>query len=151
MNDKIPGTIKKNLPKIEFVLVAIIAVILLLNRLDSPGPIVIIAISTLAILYFLSAYIPTKDPVPHFLAIISYKVLGIGWSVCTLGILFHLMGFPGAPSMLGIGATSVAAALLIRIFIQIKFDTFKPDQSLLRSIILIAIAGFLLSQGNPAM
>ncbi len=151
MNERVIRLIKKYLPKVEFVLVTVIVASLLLSGIDSPGPLVSISIIILAMLYFMSAYIPPEEPGSLFLAIVAPKVLGIGWTICTVGILFHLLRLPGAPSTLGIGATSVAVALLIQIIFQIKFDTFKLDLPLLRSILLLAIAGFLISPNSPAI
>jgi hypothetical protein len=67
-----------------------------------------ITMSSLAMYYFLSAYLPS--PIANLYAIIAWKVIGIGCSVCIIGMLFGFLHMPGAANMLVIGVPTIFIA-----------------------------------------
>lgn len=98
----------------------------LLKKQDYPigGEIVMLSLSALAGIYFLSAYLP-PDARPEgepdqrlgFMSLlgrtIAPKVLGIGSAVVVIGILFTLNHFEGSKQMLTIGIATIGGASLV--------------------------------------
>lgn len=91
-----------------------------------------VGIGTLAVVYFLQAYAPnpttlvtpnleedsvflkqTTTSPPSFLAFVATKVIGIGSAPTLLGILFKLLFWKGATSMLLVGIFSLLIALIL--------------------------------------
>ena len=107
----------------EMVLSSLLILGLLLPKVDIDSSIVIlIAVGGLAIIFFLQAYAPFPIPIqkerPGFKELLCFtvlpKVMWIAASVSTVGILFFLLDISnGAVEMMTIGATSLAACLLV--------------------------------------
>jgi len=130
-----------------------------LKMLHYPGDeIVIISLSVLSGIYFLSAYTPPpvedeseeKNQQQGFGALLGRtivpKVLGIGSSVCVIGVLFTIEHYSGFREMLLIGSTSLAAASLLGLLTTMNNERARKALSpmLLRAVPLMLIAFYFL-------
>jgi hypothetical protein len=103
-NAQLPPKLDRWLTKrklmIELLLSVLVAVSLLAYYTHQSGGLqmVMMSMTTLAIFYFLSAYL-TPDIEAKFGAI-AYKVLSISCSVCVIGLLFSILKFEGADQMI---------------------------------------------------
>jgi hypothetical protein len=115
--------IARLLNSVEMVLSGLLILGLLLPKFDIDSSLVIlIAVGGLAIVFFLQAYSPLPIPIqkeqPGFKELFAFtvlpKVMWIGASVSTVGVLFFLLDISnGAFEMMTIGATSLAACMLV--------------------------------------
>ncbi|MCA6378593.1 MAG: hypothetical protein IM574_09315 [Cytophagales bacterium] len=120
----------------------------LLKKQDYPigGEIVMLSLSALAGIYFLSAYLP-PDARPEgepdqrlgFMSLlgrtIAPKVLGIGSAVVVIGILFTLNHFEGSKQMLTIGIATIGGASLVG---SVSIATNENARRVLGSLLLRA-------------
>ena len=93
--------------KIELLLVSlsIVSLLAFYSHIDS-GQIVMMAMTTLAIFYFISGYL-TPDLEGNFGSII-FRIASVSSAVIVLGFLFVVLKYEGAEQMMLIGGTSIA-------------------------------------------
>jgi hypothetical protein len=148
--------LRKVLMPAEIAATALSVAGLILSFIGNPIEIaLVLGLSTLATVYFLSGYLPTDAAGPPddrgfagLLPIITSKVVGIGMAVCCIGVLFHSLGLTGNGQMLLIGTSSVALAVIINVFLVFGNPGRLPlvRGSLLRGIPVALISGYFLSQ-----
>jgi hypothetical protein len=115
---------------------------------------IIISLSGLAIILFLSAYRPpnivrSDDEKLGFTDLLCFsiapKVLGISSAVTIIGVLFFLMGMKGYEQMLLVGSMSIAiASLLIEAGVVMKVKHMKTVISILYRAVPLMLIGFYL-------
>lgn len=129
--------------KIELFLSVLVAVSLLAYKTNVSGApqMILISMTTLAIFYFLSAYL-SPDIDTKFGAIPS-KVLNIACSVCVMGMMFSILKYEGAEQMILIGTTSLLISGLILAYFAISSGLSKLGPLLLRIVIIGGIFGML--------
>ena len=93
--------------KIELVLVSlsIVSLLALYSHLDK-GQMVMMAMTTLAIFYFISGYL-TPDLEGNFGSII-FRIESVSSAAIVIGFLFAVLKYEGAEQMMLIGGTSIA-------------------------------------------
>ena len=135
---------------------------MVMRRVDLPGDEILkISLWGLAIVYFLSAFRPpeirdepgTQKGFKELLyEVILPKVVGIGSAVSILGILFTLLGLPGAKQQMLIGFGTITGALVLLgiAFIQGN-EGVKAQTSLLYRVLAIWVvcAYYLFRSGVP--
>jgi hypothetical protein len=120
----------------------------LLKKQDYPigGEIVMLSLSALAGIYFLSAYLPPdarpegeQDQRLGFMSLLGRtivpKVLGIGSAIMVIGILFTLNHFEGSKQMLTIGIATIGGASLVG---SVRIATNENARRVLGSLLLRA-------------
>ena len=122
-SNSIMARIGKYLYNAEMVFAALLTLGLLLPKMDIDSSMLIfISVGGLALIFFLQAYNPMPIPVRSaqmgFQELLCFtilpKVMWIGASVCTVGILFMLLDISkGYEQMLLIGSTTLITCLLI--------------------------------------
>lgn len=128
----------------------IVGVGLRITHTEGSDQILIISMSGLAAICFLTAYKPpAENPGNDFKALIVTivnKVLYIGSTVCIIGLLFFLMHFTGHQQMLMIGALSVGICTVISLYLitQVKESVAVLQPALLRGLPLGIAAVFVL-------
>lgn len=140
---------------IEIALWAGAGIGLLLRFASVPSTnLIIISLSGLAIILFLSAYRPpnimrSDDEKLRFTDLlclsIAPKILGISSAVTIIGILFCLMRMKGYEKMLLVGSMSIAiASLLIGAGVAMKVKHIKTAIPILYRAIPLMLIGFYL-------
>lgn len=129
--------------KIELLLSVLVAASVLAYYAHlSEGPqMVMISMTTLAIFYFISAYL-TPD-IEAMLGAIAWKVLSISCAVCVIGLQFSILKYEGADQMILIGTTSLTISGLILAGYAISSGLGKLGPLLLRIVIIGGIFGVL--------
>lgn len=87
--------------------------------------------SSLAGLYFVSAFYDTKDK--NQLEIIIERASSISWSIVIIGITFQFLNLPGHAAQLGIGILSCGVLLLLMIGEAINKNEFKRRERFMRT------------------
>jgi len=153
--------LKTYFPILEIVCIAGFVLGFLLKKQDYPigGEIIMLSLSALAGIYFLSAYLP-PDARPEgepdqrlgFMSLlgrtIAPKVLGIGSAVVVIGILFSVQQMKGSNEMLLVGSGSLAIASLIGLVSMASDETARKVVAplLLRAVPLLLIGVYFLSK-----
>jgi hypothetical protein len=123
------------LPRVEQVSlpVAVLGLALKYLLLPAGDVVLMVGISTLAVVYFLQVYSPnsntfTTAPIeetgnsfeytgaaepPPFLAVVADKVVGQGMAVTLIGLLFSLLFWKGGRNLLVVGSGSLVLALIL--------------------------------------
>jgi uncharacterized membrane protein YfcA len=156
------GKLKTYFPILEIVCIAGFVLGFLLKKQDYPigGEIIMLSLSALAGIYFLSAYLPPdarpaeeSEQKAGFLTLfgrtIAPKVLGIGSAVMVVGILFAVQQMKGSEQMLLVASATLAGASVVG-FVSISTDETARKilgPLLLRAVPLLFIGVYLLS--NP--
>ncbi|WP_296620629.1 hypothetical protein [Marivirga sp.] len=116
----------KILIKAEMVLLALLAVAVVLELLDTKLSILyIISLAGLGIVFFLFAQIPSQAKIEgsDFNSLLGLsivpRVLWISTAITTVGVLFYLQGFAGAFKLLSIGGITIAICTLILIILRV--------------------------------
>jgi hypothetical protein len=108
---------KKILPNVQrlALLISFIGLAFLILHYPGAHQLLLIGFSALAMSYFLMAFMPLFIPVdckPDLYATIVYKIIYIGCSVATIGILFQFLKLAGASDMLLIGSIATGIAMI---------------------------------------
>lgn len=152
--------IVKFLPWIETLALLLLMASGIMMLLGSPyQQFLMIAMSTLAMVFFMYAYVPpqvdvTSERQPGFRELLAYsiapKVLWISMSVTTIGLLFYALGFPKMnwQQMLLIGTSSMGLSILIQMgmFVAGLPPTKAFWRSLLRASPLFVVGVYILSK-----
>jgi uncharacterized membrane protein YfcA len=154
------GKLKTLFPILEIVCIAGFVLGFLLKKQDYPigGEIIMLSLSALAGIYFLSAYLPPdvrpaeeSEQKAGFLRLfgrtIAPKVLGIGSAVMVVGILFAVQQMKGSEQMLLVASATLAGASVVG-FVSISTDETARKilgPLLLRAVPLLFIGVYLLS------
>jgi hypothetical protein len=158
MNNPSPvNYLAKFFPVLEKISLAAFIIGFALRTMNIPAgnSIVTIGLSTLAVIYFLTAQIPletsTNSEQNRFGFIdllgrtIAPKVLGIGSSVSVVGVQFTLLNWNGFREMLVIGGSSLAAATVVGLVASSNDEVRKALQPrLIRALPLMLICFYLL-------
>ncbi len=148
-----PKMLRKLLSIAELATTALAAAGLVVHFAGTTLPeVLMIGLSGLAVVYFLSAFqVPEKPSTTDkslgtLLPALTNKVIGTALSVCCIGILFSILGLEGSANMLLIGVLSLAAGIVISAFVVIgnssRLDQVKPG--LLRAIPVCLISAYFL-------
>lgn len=147
--------LQKILPLVHKISLAIAAfgLILMYLHMDGAMALLMIGMSTLAGVYFMSAQVPTPIPAgaqPSIYSIILYKVMCIGGAVCLIGILFQLLKLEGSTNMLLIGFSSTGLAALIGGILSIvnNDNWIVLKDTIVRSAGLVLICAYMLNQAH---
>ena len=114
--------------KIELLLVSlsIVSLLAFYSHIDS-GQMAMIAMTTLAIFYFISGYL-TPDLEGHFGSII-FRIASVSFAVVVIGFLFFVLKYEGAEQMMLIGGTSIAIVFVSLIVYSVNtsgIDKVRP-------------------------
>ncbi len=136
---------RKILPNVQHValLIAVVGFVFLILHYPGANQLLMIGFSTLAMAYFLMAFMPMYIPVgckPDVYATIVYKIIYIGCSVATLGILFQFLKFNGAYDILRIGSAATGIAMIISVILIAR----KNDNWIVLKNAIIRGGGLLL-------
>ncbi|MEY4929612.1 MAG: hypothetical protein RI909_336 [Bacteroidota bacterium] len=105
------------------ILVSTIGFAFLLLHLPGADQLIMIGLSSLAMAFFFLAYVPLSVSTtnkPDLYALITYKIICIGSSVATIGILFQFLKLQGAPELLMIGAATTGISLIASVVLVAK-------------------------------
>jgi hypothetical protein len=136
---------RKILPNVQHValLIAVVGFVFLILHYPGADQLLMIGFSTLAMAYFLMAFMPMYIPTgckPDLYATIVYKIIYIGCSVATLGILFQFLKFNGAYDILRIGSAATGVAMIISVILIAR----KNDNWIVLKNAIIRGGGLLL-------
>ncbi len=136
---------RKILPNVQHValLIAVVGFVFLILHYPGANQLLMIGFSTLAMAYFLMAFMPMYIPAgckPDVYATIVYKIIYIGCSVATLGILFQFLKFNGAYDILRIGSAATGIAMIISVILIAR----KNDNWIVLKNAIIRGGGLLL-------
>lgn len=136
---------KKILPNVQHValLIAIVGFIFLMLHYPGADQLLMIGFSTLAMAYFLMAFMPLYIPVgckPDLYATLVYKIIYIGCAVAAIGILFQFLRFNGAYDILRIGSAATGVAMILSVLLIVR----KNDNWIVLKNTVIRGAGILL-------
>lgn len=136
---------RKILPNVQHValLIAVVGFVFLILHYPGADQLLMIGFSTLAMAYFLMAFMPLYIPAgckPDVYATIVYKTIYIGCSVATLGILFQFLKFNGAYDILRIGSAATGIAMIISVILIAR----KNDNWIVLKNAIIRGGGLLL-------
>jgi hypothetical protein len=111
-------------------------------------PVLMLSLSALAAVYFLSAFQMQAPPAEGdkgmrvLLPVLTVKVAYIGMAVCCIGVMFATLGMPGSAQMLLIGTASVALVTLVNALLAAG-NSSRPNR--LRGLIIRGTAVSMLS------
>jgi hypothetical protein len=136
---------KKILPNVQRIalLISLIGLAFLILHYPGADQLLMIGFSTLAMAYFFMAFMPMHIPVgckPDLYSTIVYKIIYIGCSVATIGILFQFLIFNGARDLLRIGSGTTGVAMIISVILIAR----KNDNWIVLKDAIIRGAGLLL-------
>ncbi len=136
---------RKILPNVQHValLIAVVGFIFLILHYPGADQLLIIGFSTLSMAYFLMAFMPLYIPIgckPDLYATVVYKIIYIGCSVATIGILFQFLKLNGALDLLRIGSAATGVAMIISVILTAR----KNDNWIVLKNAIIRGAGILL-------
>ncbi|MEO8148961.1 MAG: hypothetical protein ABI723_15045 [Bacteroidia bacterium] len=124
------------------ILVIVIGACFKLMHWDGAATLLIISISTLAISYMFSAFIPSESK--NTASIFINKLGNIGLAMALVGILFKLMIWEGNAMQLIGGITAISCCLIAILYLRNQADnenSFSSKQ-IARLIVIGSIAGF---------
>ena len=136
---------RKILPNVQHLalLIAVVGFIFLILHYPGADQLLIIGFSTLSMAYFLMAFMPLYIPVgckPDLYATVVYKIIYIGCSVATIGILFQFLKLNGALDLLRIGSAATGVAMIISVILIAR----KNDNWIVLKNAIIRGVGILL-------
>ena len=126
--------------KIELTILFIFSIGLLLfdNQIELGAILIIVSLGLIANVYFFLSFqfTDSKDVKKIFLNKLTY----LSFSVSTVGILFSILNWPNAHSMLLSGLFSLIISLAARIILRLKKKEKMIDAEIFRMIIVTVIA-----------
>src|ERR1039457_5350940 len=119
---KIGNWVLSRLDKYESMIVLVFLVGFVLKVMTDlkVGILIVISLTTLAILYFLKGFSATGDENAGGLEIFVDKLVSFGGSVATIGILFRIEYWPGYHMMILSGCMTLAISLPIILVLKSK-------------------------------
>lgn len=137
--------LKKNFVKIERWISIIVLVAWIFNYLDlfDLNFLIVLSLSTLAILYFAGAF---SRPLPNEskpLIQFTNKALHYSWSISTIGLLFKIMHYPSSEVMMNVGLYSSVIAIILIVLVSYKNWNQKLSNAVIRTVIINALILFL--------
>ena len=137
--------IKKNFSKIERILAFTALISWIFKYLDvlDLNFLIVLSLSSLAILYFISAFLRPALNDDKLLKLIANKVLHYSWSIAIIALLFKIFQYPNSETMMNIGLYTSAFAMLFIIFTSYKNWNQNLRYALVRTIIIDALLLFL--------
>ena len=116
---------------------------------------ILIVFLTLAVFYFLSAYLPLQIPEDRkvmLIEIFAPKVLSISSSICVIGILFFTMHFSGYQEMLMIGGLSISITAVLLLICWLKTQQIGFLFNLVRAVALGGLSWYIfLNYPSPSV
>jgi len=136
---------KRILPNVQRIALVISLTGILFLFLHYPGadPLLMIGFSTLAMAYFFMAFMQMHIPSgckPDIYSTIVYKVIYLGCSVATVGILFQFLMLNEARDILRVGAGTTGVAMIVSVILIAR----KNDNWIVLKDAIIRGAGLLL-------
>jgi hypothetical protein len=127
------------LPKVEIIAAVVTSIAFVLNylKLAVASQLVMVGLSTLAGVFFVTGFLPpptiekslreeTAKTFVDLLILILWKVLHIALAVATIGLLFYLLHLKGFSQMMLIGTMTLVVALLLTGFIILQKNEYLP-------------------------
>lgn len=141
-SNRVATMISAKLIKYEPVILIVLLVTILLRyfHLPATGMICTIVLSSIAMLYFISAFSPPENKETKPLDLMMKKLFGFSSSICVISILFILQKWPGTNSMLTVGSLTLLLCLIYIIFQ--KENTIFNKYQIIRLVVLIALSAF---------
>lgn len=143
-------------------LICLIAILLYKVGIEEAGPILIMGISALSLLYMYLSFalfngIPLRKlfsraayqgiPINHIIRAIP---VGVVLSICLIGILFGVMGWPGAKFQLKLGMIALMIIAVVGVILHFRKPIKNSSRIFMRLIIVGAFA-FGLWLAQPAI
>lgn len=140
---KIAIWLDRNHLKFELPLVFLFlaSIIMMDQNMDYGKMIAGVSLSALAVIYFLLAFSPADDKAS--VIIIVKKIMGISWSVATVGIQFYIFNFPGYQNMLMFGSIGLTASTVILLISELLKGGLKSKIQLIRSAVILFVSVFI--------
>jgi len=144
-----PGNWVSNmLLKYDLVIIMIILSALILKVLEIPASevILILVLSMIALIYFLSAFAVPEDNEITSIDRFVIKLAGWGSAISIMGILFRFQHFPNSENVLEIAFIPLAGGLAYMVLQKVKFPEIEKFDKLfmIRVFILLLVVGSLL-------
>ena len=142
MNSRLPPMLERWITprklqlELLLVLLTVLSLLAFYSGLDN-GQILMIAMTTLAIFYFISGYF-TPDLEGNF-GLVIYRISYIGCSVIVLGVLFTLLKYEGADQMLLIGGISIAVMFVTMIIYGVNTSSIEKVRPYLIRIVAMGV------------
>ena len=126
---------------IEIIAAVVFAAGLVLRSSNVPfdNVVLVISLSALALAYFLMSY-RSSEPEAGVIKKFVDKLGCWSSSITVVGILFQLLNYPGFDSLLMVGCTTLAPALVFVIIKNHEFD----KKTIIRIVMIVLIGGSLL-------
>ncbi len=145
----------KILPNIQraALLICVAGGALFMLRYQGAHQLLMIGFSSLAMAYFLMAFMPFHIRVgakSDLYAAIVYKVIYIGCSVAAIGVLFQLLNFHGAEEMLVLGTVTTGVALLVAfaLIARIKDNWIVLKEAIIRGATLLLLGIYMMRMAS---
>jgi hypothetical protein len=128
---------------------AVLGVLLKMQQQSYSDSILMVSLSALAGVLFLSAHMPipiAEGLKPDLYATIMSKVLYIGSSVTIVGILFTLLHLKGAPDMMLIGCLSAGAASIVSgvLFLKNGDNWVVLKKAFITGVAVVLVGGYFI-------
>jgi hypothetical protein len=138
-NENLAKFADKIAPKITVIegtlsFIALIGLMLKISGIPQGGILILLSLSAISLVYFLSAYQTHEAETPAMTRFL-HKLLFWSASICVIGILFRLQSFAGYNTMLLVGCISLSLGLIFNFFSKVYLDR----KILIRTIIILAV------------
>ncbi len=129
----------KNFSKLEmtFVLAFMLGMMFKTAGFGPSGLFIGFGLTFLAVIYFLSAFIPDRQP--DFMNVFMHKIMAVSWAMITVGIMFFYLGFSSYLNQLMAGLLALALSFIFFLISGIRTRHWINRSEWIRSgIILLA-------------
>jgi hypothetical protein len=132
------------------ILILIVLLVGLVQLSIKPGIILTLTLTSIAIIYFFTAFAFKTESEFKPLDIFLHKILSLGSAIAIIGILFKIQKWPNDAMMLTVGAVTLGICFVVLIYQTVKQpETEKFNKiTFLRIIILTIICAGLLFIGT---
>ena len=141
--------ITKYLVPIELILTLIVLVgyFMQLGEAEYGSLIFSMALTILAVVYFLAAFAPVTDNT--WIKQVSIKAFYIGMAMALMGVLYTGLQLPGADLMMKIGLLSITISMLLIVITSIKDWDITVTRLIIRGITVILLAVLIILNQQP--
>ncbi len=141
--------ITKYLVPIELILTLIVLVgyFMQLGEAEYGSLIFSMALTILAVVYFLAAFAPVTDNT--WIKQVSIKAFYIGMAMALMGVLYTGLQLPGANLMMKIGLLGITISMLLIVITSIKDWDITVTRLIIRGITVILLAVLIILNQQP--
>jgi hypothetical protein len=139
---KIGNYFQQKILKYEIIILLLIVLLVgfKLFHLIQLGPILTLVLTSVAVVYFFSAFATPNENETSAFDIFIKKLISLGSSVALIGILFIAQNWPMGDTMITVGLLTLGMCLIYYIYQKLNSqDTAKYDQIIIIRLIVLLI------------